>query len=160
MKHSILIGFLLLVSAVFVKANPAGRGFDKADFYAALSSDKLEDINDQLTQVRNSSIIEKDAYEGVLLMKKSGLVANAKEKLSLFKAGRAKLESSISKDNKNIEYRFLRVIIQEHAPKIVKYRNELEQDSQLIRDNFKSLPQFLQQVINDYSKKSKVLKTI
>ena len=65
---------------------------------------------------------------------------------------------SISKDAKNAEYRFLRIIIQEHAPKIVKYRNELEADSRLILDNYKNLPQFLQQVITDYSKKSKVLK--
>ena len=158
MKLSIFFSFLFFTSVVFVKANTTGQGFDKADFYAALASDKLEDINAQLTAVKGSSISEKEAYEGVLLMKKSGLVSSAKEKLSLFKAGRTKLEASISKDNGNAEYRFLRLIIQEHAPKIVKYRNELEQDSQLIRTNLKNLPQFLQQVINDYSKKSKALK--
>ena len=158
MRLNLLISFLFLIPVVFVKANAAGQGFDKTEFYTALASDKLEDINTQLTVVKGSSITEKEAYEGVLLMKKSGLVNSAKEKLSLFKAGRAKLEACISKDNGNAEYRFLRVIIQEHAPKIVKYRNELEQDSQLIRANFKNLPQFLQQVINDYSKKSKALK--
>ena len=123
-------------------------------------TDKLNEINTQLNILKESSLDEKEAYEGTLLMKKSGLVANAKEKLSLFKTGRMKLEASISKDTKNAEYRFLRIIIQEHAPKIVKYRNELEADSRLILDNYKNLPQFLQQVINDYSKKSKVLKNL
>ena len=160
MKLRIFISFLFLTLFVFVKANTKGPGFDKAEFYAAMASDKLEDINTELTAVRASSIVEKDAYEGALLMKKSGLVGNAKEKLSLFRSGRAKLEACISKDNNNAEYRFLRVMIQEHAPKIVKYRDELDQDSQLIRASFKNLPQFLQQVINDYSKKSKVLKTL
>ena len=158
MKLSIIISFLFLTSVVFVKANTGGQGFNKADFYAAMASDKMEDINIQLVAVKGSSINEKEAYEGALLMKKAGLVGNVKEKLSLFRSGRTKLEACISKDNGNAEYRFLRVIIQEHAPKIVKYRNELEQDSQLIKADFKNLPQFLQQVINDYSKKSKLLK--
>jgi len=92
-------------------------------------------------------------------MKKSGSIINAKDKLNLFQSGRSKPESSISKEPGNIEYRFLRLIIQEHAPKIVKYRNELEEDSKLIRTNFYSLSQFLQQQITNYSKKSKILKT-
>jgi hypothetical protein len=112
-----------------------------------------------LNIIKGMSLVEKEAYEGALLMKKAGLVANAKEKLSLFKSGRSKLESAISKNTDNTEYRFLRVVIQEHAPRIVKYKNELEEDAKLIRNNFKNLSAFLQQVINDYSKKSTVLKT-
>ena len=129
MKLKIFISFLFLILVVFVKANTGGQAFNKVEFYAAMASDKMEDINIQLVAVKGSSINEKEAYEGALLMKKAGLVGNVKEKLSLFKSGRAKLEACISKDNNNAEYRFLRVIIQEHAPKIVKYRNELEQDS-------------------------------
>jgi hypothetical protein len=160
LKSAIIFSFLLISLTSFISGNGLKKEFDKADFYAALSSDKLNEINTQLNILKESSLDEKEAYEGTLLMKKSGLVANAKEKLSLFKTGRMKLESSISKDAKNAEYRFLRIIIQEHAPKIVKYRNELEADSRLILDNYKNLPQFLQQVINDYSKKSKVLKNL
>ena len=160
LKSAIIFSFLLISLTSFITGNGNKKEFDKADFYAALSSDKLNEINTQLNILKESSLDEKEAYEGTLLMKKSGLVANAKEKLSLFKTGRMKLEASISKDTKNAEYRFLRIIIQEHAPKIVKYRNELEADSRLILDNYKNLPQFLQQVINDYSKKSKVLKNL
>jgi hypothetical protein len=144
---------------MIVQGGEAGQGFDRVVFYAAMSSDNLNEINTQLNIIRGASITEKDAYEGALLMKKAGLVNSAKEKLSLFKSGRSKLESSILKEATNTEYRFLRVIIQEHAPKIVKYRNQLEEDSRLIRSNFKSLSQLLQQVIIDYSKKSTVLKT-
>jgi hypothetical protein len=53
----------------------------------------------------------------------------------MFKSGRSKLESAITKDKENTEYRFLRLIIQEHAPRIVKYRNELEKDSKWIQSN-------------------------
>ena len=91
-------------------------------------------------------------------MKKAQLVSKPKDKLSFFKAGRSKLESSISSDKENTEYRFLRLIIQEHAPKIVKYKKDIEEDSKLIRSNFKDLSTILQQIISDYSKKSRVLK--
>ncbi|MEP7165096.1 MAG: hypothetical protein ABI741_10385 [Ferruginibacter sp.] len=159
MKFKVIFCLLFFFTGMIGQAERAGQGFDRSVFYAAMSSDKIEEINAQLIIIKGSSVAEKEAYEGALLMKKAGLAGTAKEKLSLFKSGRSKLESSISKDANNTEYRFLRVIIQEHAPKIVKYRSQLEEDSRLIQTNFKSLPLFLQQVINDYSKKSKVLKT-
>jgi hypothetical protein len=94
-----------------------------------------------------------------LLMKKAGMMAKPKDKISFFKSGRTKLEAAIAAEKDNVEYRFLRLIMQEHAPKIVKYRNELEEDSKLIKTNFNKLSAQLQQLITDYSKKSKVLKT-
>ena len=158
MKCSIIFSLLFFFTCTITKAGNKGPVFDKADFYAAMSSDNIQEINNQLAILKGVGITEKDAYEGALLMKKAGLVSNTKEKLTLFKSGRSKLESSISKESDNIEYRFLRIIIQEHAPKIVKYKSQLEEDSKLIRSNFKNLSSFLQQVINDYSKKSAVLK--
>ena len=152
--------FLFISLTSFFPGAFLKKEFDKAGYYAVLSSEKTDEINLQLQVLKEMTFIEKQAYEGALLMKKSGLVGNAKEKLTLFKNGRQKLESSIKNDTRNVEYRFLRIIIQEHAPKVVKYRNELDEDSQLVISNYKSLPHFLQQVITDYSKKSKVLKNL
>jgi hypothetical protein len=153
-------GLLLLLSVISVQGKPQKMRFDKSAFYNAMASDKLEAINTQLTILRGISINEKEAYEGALLMKKAGLVNKAKEKLSLFKTGRLKLETAIKKDTLNIEFYFLRLIIQEHAPKAVEYRSDLENDSELIRSNYKNLPDVVKQAIKDYSKKSKVLKPL
>lgn len=152
--------FYLLLLLCLGKAQSTSKllSFDRSAFYTAMASSNLEDIDDQLTVVRSSSITEKEAYEGALLMKKSGLVAKAKDKLTLFRSGRSKLESSLEKDNGNAEFRFLRLIIQEHAPGILNYRNEREKDSQVIRANFKSLSPVVQQAIIDYSKSSRILK--
>ena len=159
MKFSIFLRLLFFIPATFIAVNTTAQSFDKAAFYHALSSESIDVINTQISLVKASSIAEKEAYEGALLMKKAGVTnGNASQKLSLFKSGRSKLEASISKNNDNMEYRFLRLIIQENAPKIVKYRNEIEQDSQLVKTNFKTFPQYLQHVITDYSKKSKALK--
>lgn len=143
-----------------MQGNSQKAGFDKSAFYDVMASDNLDKINAQLNVIKEITISEKGAYEGALLMKKAGLITKAKDKLSLFKSGRLKLETSLKKDNKNIEFYFLRLIIQEHAPKIVNYRTELENDSLLIRTNYKTLPQVVQQAIIEYSRKSKVLKLL
>jgi hypothetical protein len=149
---------LLISSFAVVQGKSQNKSFDRPTFYKILKSGKAEEIEAQINIIKGSSIIEKEAYEGTLLMKRSGLFAKAKDKLNTFKSGRSKLESSIAKESNNTEYRFLRLIIQEHAPKIVKYRNELEKDSKWIRSNYNNLSPFLQQLIIDYSKESKVLK--
>ena len=158
MNIKIVFNLLFLLSVIAVQGNSQKLSFNKQAFYNAMASDNLEEINAQLNIVRGTSISEKEAYEGALLMKKAGLVTKAKEKLTLFKSGRLKLEASIKNDSKNTEFYFLRLIIQEHAPKMVNYRNELENDGSLIRTNYKTLPQVVQQAIFEYSKKSKVLK--
>lgn len=155
--------FFNLLPLLFVfnlNAATQKASFDKGAFYNAMASSDMNSINNQLSIVRASSINEKGAYEGALLMKKAGLVTKAQEKLSLFKAGRTKLENAIKKDKNNAEFSFLRLIIQEHAPKIVDYRNNIDTDIASIRSNFKILPPVVQQAITDYSKKSKVLKAL
>lgn len=151
---------LFLLGAVIGQAKPQQTSFDKQAFYNAMSANNLDEINTMLELVKSSGLDEKGAYEGALLMKKAGLVSKAKEKLSLFKTGRTKLESAIKNNNNNIEFIFLRLIIQEHAPKMVKYNGNIENDCELIRNHYKSLPSVVQKAILDYSKKSKVLKTL
>ena len=160
MNLRVVFNLLLFFSFTVVQGHSQNKGFDRTIFYKVMKSGNAEEIDEQIRIVRNSLISEKDAYEGTLLMKRSDLVAKAKDKLSMFKSGRSKLELSISKDSDNTEYRFLRLIIQEHAPRVVKYRDEMEEDSRLIQTNFNSLSQFLQQLIIDYSKNSRVLKIL
>ncbi len=157
-KIKVLFYLLLAFSVVPARGNLQKAGFDRTAFYNAMASEKVDEVNTQLNIVKASSINEKDAFEGALLMRKAGLVAKAKDKLSLFKEGRKKLEASIKKDSDNTEYCFLRLIIQEHAPKAVDYRGNIDHDSKLIRSNYKTLPPAVQQALADYSKKSTALK--
>jgi hypothetical protein len=156
-SRSIFYFLFILFSFASAEVRSQSLNFDKPYFYKVISKDNISEIDAQLTKLEGVVIPEKSAYEGALLMKKAGLVKSSKEKLRLFKSGREKLESSITKNNSNIEYRFLRVIIQEHAPKIVKYRNKLDEDTALIKSMFKNLPPQLQAIISDYNKSSKVL---
>ena len=157
MRIKFLSTLFFVLAALSIQGISQKIGFDRPAFYSALSSDDIDQVNKQLTLLNSSSFDEKEAYEGALLMKKAGLVSKAKEKLSLFKSGRKKLEASIKKDIDNTEYCFLRLIIQEHAPKMVDYKGQLEHDNKIIRSNFKTLSPVIQQAILDYSKKSKIL---
>lgn len=160
MNIKLLLNIALLFCALSMKASTHHSGFDKGAFYGALAANDMNSINAQLNMIKTSSINEKEAYEGALLMKKAGLIKKPAEKLSLFKAGRLKLESAIKKDKENAEFSFLRLIIQEHAPKIVEYNNNIPADVSTIRTNFKTLSPVVQQAIQDYTKKSKALKPL
>jgi GTPase SAR1 family protein len=91
-------------------------------------------------------------------MRKSGLLKIPAEKLKFFKEGRIKLETALLKDNNNGEYHFLRLTIQEHAPKIVRYHADIETDRQDIKKSFKNLLPVVQQAIINYSKNSQILR--
>ncbi|MEO6720100.1 MAG: hypothetical protein ABIN67_07025 [Ferruginibacter sp.] len=147
----------MMVKARQSPQHPVAIGFDVATFYAAFSKNDTDQLNALLTELNETSVPAKEAYEGALLMKKAGLLSKAKEKLKLFKSGREKLEAAIKKDPDNYEYRFLRLIIQENVPKIVRYKSNIKEDGALIRSSYKKLPPIVQQAIRDYSKTSKIL---
>ncbi len=155
-KKNILI-LLCIFSISIVKSKSQSQNFDKAAFYAILKSGKIDDINNELTLLTSSAVAEKDGYQGALLMRKGGLLSIPGEKLKSFKKGRILLETALTNDNANGEYHFLRLIIQEHAPKIVKYNTDIETDKEHIIKSYKNLSPAVQHAIIDYSKNSKII---
>jgi len=152
------IALIFLLIAGFAKPVYAQQKFDKAAFYAVMDSGDLDAVNNQIEVVRSSSSPGKEGYEGALLMRKASKVPTPAQKLKFFKAGRIKLETALLADNDNTEFHFLRLAIEEHAPKIVKYHNDIEKDGSIVRKNFKGLPQPVQHAVLDYCKNSKVLR--
>jgi len=156
-KWKIVLVSTILLVAGSLKISAAQQKFDKTVFYNVMSSGDTEAVTNELTIVREASINNKEGYEGALLMKKAGFPANAHKKLKLFKEGRIKLESALLADNENTEFHFLRLAIEENAPKIVKYHTDIEKDKLFVQKNFKNLSPSVQHAILDYCKKSKVL---
>ncbi|HLX93560.1 MAG TPA: hypothetical protein VKR32_17875 [Puia sp.] len=158
MKIKLFISLFVLTG--FLKNSKAAhlqRNVDRVAFYSILKGQKVDDIDKEILVIEASSIDEKEAYKGALLMKKAGLVRKPKEKLRLFKQGRIKLETELRNNGSNTEYHFLRLIIQEHAPEAIKYHAQLEEDADYIKKNYKNLLPAVQQVVIDYSKTSKIL---
>jgi hypothetical protein len=157
MKFTFLVLLICLSPALLVSGKPLQSAFDRSELYAAMASNNMKDLDDALAALQQSNLPEKYAYEGALLMKKSGLLTRAKDKLKLFKSGREKLEAAIRANGENVEYHFLRLMIQENAPNIVRYRNNIESDSQLVAAAYKKLHPEIRKAVRDYSKTSKVL---
>lgn len=154
-----IIAFIVFLGISVTYGKNIYQSFDKVEFYSIMKSENLDGINNELAKVSNASFKEKQAYEGALKMRKAGLLKKPIEKLHIFKEGGRQLETAIADDNTNAEYRFLRLIIQEHAPKILKYNKQINDDSSFIKTHFKSLQPAVQQAILDYTKSSKILHT-
>lgn len=154
--------FLIFI-ITFVGFTLAGQSvdssLDKEKLYLAMSADEVKAVEFHLKKIESSTDIESEAFEGALLMKKAGLIKGAKEKISVFKDGHRKLENSIKVDSTNPEYRFLRLMIQENAPKILNYNKDISNDHAILVSKFKTLSAPVQDALLSYCKKSKVLKT-
>jgi len=151
-----VIGVLLLM-IISIKANAYPQKFEKAEFYEVMKSGTLDAITNELEAIKAAPEKEREGYEGALLMKKAGLLKKAKDRLAFFKRGRIKLETSLLADPENTEFHFLRLAIEERAPKIVKYHSDIEKDKAIVIKNFKSQSPAVRHAILDYSENSKVL---
>ena len=64
------------------------------------------------------------------------------------------LEAVISANPKNVEYRFLRLIVQENAPKVLKYNTKIKEDAKIIKAGYQKVTSSVKQAIVSYAKKS------
>ncbi len=146
--------YSLIIACSFIASNHS------KDFYKALFGTSQTVIDRTLNNLEKQSVNDNiAAYKGGLLMKKSEFLKTPKEKIDLFKKGRAFLESSINNAPKNAEYRFIRLTIQEHAPKILKYNRNISEDKSVILSGFSKMAPDIQKYVLDYAKQSDLLKT-
>jgi hypothetical protein len=155
---SLLLGLaLFFLSALFAVAGLEG-GKVRNQFYQAFSSGDLAKIDQAIAASKAAGGSLGRAFEGALLMKKADLVKGAGQKLKTFKAGHELFEKELSENQENVEYRFIRLCVQENAPKIVKYRSEIESDKTFVVANFGSLNPETQKYVREYAQRSEVLK--
>lgn len=153
MKISFFVSIVLFV--FFSSQLPAQEKMDKQHFYKIISSENLELIDAEIIKMNTSSKSTFNSYKGALLMKKAGLEKNPVEKLKFFKEGKLLLETAINNDNQNVELRFLRLMIQENAPKFLGYHSNINEDVNFIQENSRQLSTALKNILLDYSKTSK-----
>ncbi|CAG4994845.1 hypothetical protein DYBT9275_01480 [Dyadobacter sp. CECT 9275] len=150
---------LLVIMAPVILSAFAQATIDRNDYYQILSSESEPGIDGMLkkleTEKQSSQVM---AYTGAMLMKKAGFVKGVNGKVKTFKKGVRLLESEIDANPANVEYRFLRLTIQENAPHILKYNQNLAGDKEAILTSYRKLDTTLKNVIADYSRNSKVLK--
>ena len=144
----LLFGFLLFVAS-----------FSKAEYFKIIAGSEASAMTALQSKIEKGlNGAEKDAYTGALKMKQAETQKTPKEKLGFFKEGKTLLESAIATHPKNAEYRFLRIMIQENAPKILKYHHNLKEDGIFVKEHYLSLSSEIKNAVIAYSKTSNNLK--
>jgi hypothetical protein len=152
-KNFVFLGlsFLIFSFLLFTDA-------EKSAFYKALSSNNEATIESYKKKLAvNLTNYDAKAYYASLVMKEAKFAISPFTKLERFNKGKDLLEACISQNKTNVEYRFLRLMVQENAPSILGYDDAIQQDSQLITSNFNQLSTTLQTIMLNYSKSSKNL---
>lgn len=90
------------------------------------------------------------AYKGASIAMKARYAKQIKQKKNLFVEGIKILENALKSDPNNLEIRLIRLSIQENSPKILKYKNNIDEDKKLLLSNFNKQNQALKEYIKDY----------
>ena len=131
-------------------------------FFDAYYSESLSKIDGALERLEASdlSLLKNKAFRATLQMKKSGFMKTPLQKIKLFKEGCRELEAVIESAPSEVLYRFLRLTIQEKAPKILKYNSAIEDDANIVRKGYKKLNSVQQKFVLEYAKQSTILKQL
>lgn len=149
---------LVLLMVCFLGLNSTAQ-LDRKSIYSALASDSKELVQKQLDALENiKESSELKAFKGALQMKAAQFQKTAKAKMDLFNAGKKQLESEIKSNDGNVEYRFLRLLIQENAPKQLKYNGNISDDVTAIVTGYSKLKEATKTALETYAKKSASLK--
>ena len=151
---------LLLVCLYFFLSVSVSAGSER--FFTVLSQGSKDDVEKLILdyEAKGDTGSQANIYRGALYARMAGLVNTPAQRLEYFKRGRLLIEAEIKQNADNIEYRFIRLIIQEQAPSIVRYRDNIEEDSALIIAAYQGLDERLKRELQRYAATSQVLNSL
>ncbi|WP_459926222.1 hypothetical protein [Flavobacterium covae] len=123
--------------------------------YASKSKKNTENFYELLQKTNGDSPVLM-AYKGAAILLKSRFATNKEERKEQFILGVKTLEQAVSKDENNVEIRLVRLSIQEHTPKFLKYKSNIEEDKKKILEGFNKQNVALKEYIHRYIAQSKV----
>ncbi|MGY8988425.1 MAG: hypothetical protein ACKVG7_07690 [Flavobacteriales bacterium] len=124
---------------------------NKTEFYSYFKSNDKKSIAVGIKFISNmpdSNI--KNAYLGTLIIKSAQYSKLVSDKLKIFKKGKSLLDNAIKEDPSNIEFRFLRFVLQESCPALLHYKTNLKEDKLLICEKHNTLELTVKNEINSY----------
>ncbi|GGG35538.1 hypothetical protein GCM10010976_04020 [Bizionia arctica] len=118
------------------------------------SADSFYNMFLEVTKQDNVALV---AYKGASMAIKAKYAGTIKEKKNDFIEGVSYLEFAIEKEPNAIEPRFIRLGIQENSPKILKYKDNIDEDKLFLLIQYKNIPSTnLKTHIKDYILQSTV----
>jgi len=127
---------LLLVCSLW--ANPSLTEIRALYVKASDSAETATTLMTKLAGVKDSGPVVLVGYKAAAITLQAKQQKGAKQKKAKFKEGVDLLEKIITAHPNEIELRLIRLSIQENAPKLLKYRDEISADKQFISTHFSS----------------------
>lgn len=122
---------------------------------AASSKEQAEAFYKLVQKEKETTTVIK-AYKGAARALKARYTSDKKQRKDLFVQGVTAIEELIKHEPNNVEIRLIRLSIQENTPKILRYKSNIEQDKQIIIQNYKNQTESLKYFIRLYVNQSKV----
>ncbi|WP_338732113.1 hypothetical protein [Mangrovimonas cancribranchiae] len=149
----LLLSFLCLVTTQNFDLSQIRNQYKEA----ANDSTKVEAFYNSLQSVSKKDNVALVAYKGAAIALKARKAKTIREKKDGFIEGVSLIEYTIEKEPNAIEPRFIRLGIQENAPKILGYNNHIDSDKAFLLKQFKHIrASNLKSHIKDYILQSKV----
>jgi len=135
MKILFSIAFFLLSFVMLPELSKVRKSYPKA----AESSEATQKLHEVLTSISEDDNAILVAYKGGVSTLMAKYAKGVKNKKAHFKTGISLIEKAIVNKPKNIEIRCIRLGIQENSPKIMKYKNSIEEDKQFLLDHYNAI---------------------
>src|SRR5690554_740266 len=149
---------LLFILALFISVLATSQDLSKirSQYPEAVKSDEVSSkLDKELSNINSSSTPVLLAYKGSILTLKAKFAKDRKIKKEFFKEGVSLLESAVKANPQNIEIRYIRLSVQENAPKILKYNKDIEADKGFILKNYETTSsKELKGIIKEFALKS------
>lgn len=131
--------YFFIVFFFFTLSPPETSEVREAYRHAASSQEKAEQLYKNLEAITESDNALLLGYKGAAATILAKYAKSAKAKTGLFKEGKKLIEQAITANPENIELRYIRLSVQENAPKIVRYNKEISEDKQFILDHYSAI---------------------
>ena len=143
-----LLWLLLLIGSVQCDDMASIR----KEYHLLNSEEKVEKFIDR---VRKQDCFAATPYLASAMMQRAEYRAWPTSKLSTFNEGKSLLETYIKNNPKDLEARYVRLLVQSEIPSILGYNSDMELDEKYIRENIEisGLPISYQQIILDNTNK-------
>lgn len=119
-------------------------------FSGPKTEETAKSFNEMMESVDASTAILK-AYKGASFALKAQYGQGIKEKKEFFELAVSNIEAAVQEESDNPEIRLIRLSVQENSPRIVKYKDNMEDDKALILEGFDSLTEAVKKCIRDYA---------
>ncbi|MGS4345901.1 hypothetical protein ACKUSY_10015 [Myroides odoratus] len=143
-----LIWMISFISFFQVSTTDLSKSFQQA----SLSAEQAQAFYEKTLTIKDESAT---VYKGAALVTLAKFEKKIRDKKELVKEGALMIEAAIEKEPTNVEFRLVRLIIQENTPKIVGYYKNIDKDKNMIVNQYSHQSTALKKWIKSYAEQSK-----